>query len=49
LRQQAEIRRAYIRGLIEATGMPLIVGFGIFLFYRENLHGHKTAAESSLR
>ncbi len=33
----------------EATGMVLIVGAGIFLFYRENLKGQKTAANSPLR
>jgi drug/metabolite transporter (DMT)-like permease len=35
--------------LHEATGMILIVGSGIFLFYREHLKGQKMAAESPLR
>ena len=38
-----------VPGVNEATGMLLIVGSGIFLFYRENLRGQQTAAESPLR
>lgn len=33
----------------EAFGMVLIVGAGIFLFYREHLRGHKTAVDQPLR
>ena len=33
----------------EAAGMILIVGSGIYLFYRENVRGQQTAAESPLR
>jgi len=38
-----------IPGLRVAAGMLLIVGSGIFLFYRENLRGQKMAAETPLR
>lgn len=38
-----------VPGFNEASGMILIVGSGIFLFYRENLRGQKVATEAPLR
>jgi len=35
--------------ITEAIGMALIVGSGLFLFYRESRKGQRAAAESPLR
>ncbi len=38
-----------IPSALEATGMVLIVGAGIYLFYRERVQGQDAAAEATLR
>ena len=38
-----------IPSAVEATGMVLIVGAGIYLFYRERVQGQDAAAEATLR
>ena len=38
-----------VPALSEAMGMTLIVGSGIFLYYREHLKGQHVAAETPLR
>ena len=38
-----------IPSALEATGMALIVGAGIYLFHREQVQGQDTVAEATLR